>query len=88
MKRFFNSKLLYFFVTLSILFSCSFISKASDVEAISETDNTLTTTNQTFKLTSSDLYKFDTDIKITEQNHISEGFSEIKCVKPLEQDLA
>ena len=31
---------------------------------------------------------WETDIKITEQNHISEGFSEIECVKPLEQYLA
>lgn len=65
MKRFFKSKLLYFFIILSILFSCSFISQASDAHAIAETDEG-TETQGTFNFISSDLYKFDTEIKITE----------------------
>lgn len=66
MQRFFNSKLLYFFIILSIVFSCSFMVQASDIETTSEPQKNTETFEKTFKFISSDLYTFDTEIKITE----------------------
>lgn len=65
MKNILKNKLLYFFIILSILFSCCIYTQASDVEAIDETSKS-TQTQSTFNFISSDLYKFDTEITITE----------------------
>ena len=65
MKRFFKSKLLYFIIIFSILFSSCIISYATDSNSVAET-TTDTQIQEAFSFVSADLYKFDTEINITE----------------------